>query len=525
MFVGREGECMLQSVLAFELWGLSGNAWFTVVVVISVFAAMIFSKLRADVIFLAGMSALFVSGVLDIKGAFGGFISQSVLVIAVLYAVIAGLNHTGVLNWIVKYLMGSPKTLTAAIVRTMFPVALLSSLLTNTTVVALFIDIVKIWAKKLGISPSKLLIPLSYASGMGGVCTLIGTPPNLIISGMYTDNTGIHLGVFATTLCGLFCLAVGIISVIAMQKLLPERKSPLSTGEDSELTLELLVPSKHPFIGMTLQEIYEKNPQGFEKDKGSILSIRRFDNEVEVATPDSFIMGGDHIIVSGKPKTLQWICNNLNLKNEYLDGILENSAQSKVGKKTAIAAFIMIAMVLLPTFKVVPLLSACLLAAAAMIIFRCCTSTQAMNSVNWSILIVFAGSICLGKALEVTGVAQMIANGLLSISGSNPYIALISMCVVATFMTEFVSNSATAAMFCPIAISAANTLGVNPLTFCIALMISVSSSFATPIGSPTHMLVYGAGGYKFTDFMKIGIPMNIVILVANIFIVSVVYPL
>ena len=515
---------MLQGLLAFELWGLSGNAWFAIAVVLTVFAAMIFSKLRADIIFLGGMSALFVSGVLDIKGAFGGFISQSVLVIGVLYAVIAGLNHTGVLNWIVKHLMGSPKSLPVAIIRTMLPVAVLSSMLTNTTVVALFIDIVKIWAKKLGISPSKLLIPLSYASGMGGICTLIGTPPNLIVSGMYTDNTGVHLSIFATTLCGLFCLAVGVISVIAMQKLLPERKSPLSGGEDNELTLELVVPSRHPFIGKTLQEIYEANPKGFEKDKGSILSVRRFDNEVEVATPDTLIIGGDHIIVSGKPKTLQWICNNLNLKNEHLDGILENSAQSKVGKKTLIAAFIMIAMVLLPTFGVMPLLSACLLAAAAMMIFRCCTSTQAMNAVNWPILIVFAGSICLGKALEVTGVAQMIANGLLSICGSNPYIALISMCLVATFITEFISNAATAAMFCPIAISAATTLGVNPLTFCIALMLSVSSSFATPIGSPTHMLVYGAGGYKFTDFMKIGIPMNLIILAANIFIVTIVYP-
>lgn len=516
---------MLQGVLAFEFGGLSGNAWFAIAVVISVFAAMIFSKLRVDVIFLAGMSALFVSGVLDVKEAFGGFCTPSVLVIGVLYAVIAGLNHTGVLNWIVKHLMGSPKSLSMAIVRTMLPVALLSSMLTNTTVVALFIDVVKIWSKKLGISPSKLLIPLSYASGMGGICTLIGTPPNLIVSGMYSDTTGVQLSIFTTTVCGLFCLAVGIVSIIAMQKLLPERKAPLSGVDDSNITLELLVPSKHPFIGMTLSDIYEENPKGFEKDKSSIISIRRFDNEVEVATPDSFIMGGDHIIVSGKPKTLQWICNNLNLKNENLDGILENSAQSKVGKKTIVSALIMIAMVLLPTFGVIPLLSACLLAAAAMIICRCCTSQQAMNSINWPILMVFAGSICLGKALEITGVAQMIANWLLNICGSNPYIALVSMCLVATFVTEFISNAATAAMFCPIAISAATTLGVNPLTFCIALMISVSSSFATPIGSPTHMLVYGAGGYRFTDFLKLGLPMNFIILAANIFITTIVFPL
>ena len=516
---------MLQGLLSFELLGLSGNAWFAIAVVLSVFAAMVFSKLRADVIFLAGMSALFVSGVLDVKEAFGGFISPSVIVIAVLYAVIAGLNHTGVMNWIVKHLMGSPKTLTTAILRIMFPVAFLSSLLTNTTVVALFIDIVKIWAKKLGISPSKLLIPLSYASGMGGICTLIGTPTNLIVSGLYTDSTGNQLGIFSTTVCGLFCFAVGVLSIIAMQKLLPERKSPLSAGEDSELSLELQVPSKHPFIGMTLQEIYQNNPKGFEKDRNSILSIRRFDNEVEVARPDTVIMGADHIFVTGKPKQLQWICNNLNLKNVHLDGILENSVQDKVSKKTLVSALIMIAMVLLPAFGVLPLLSACLLAAAAMIVCRCCTSSQAMNSINWNILMVFAGSVCMGKALEITGVAQMIADGLLNICGSNPYVALISICLVATFVTEFISNAATAAMFCPIAISVATTLGVNPITFCIALMIAVNSSFATPIGSPTHMLVYGAGGYKFTDFMKIGIPMNFIILAANIFIVLIVYPM
>jgi di/tricarboxylate transporter len=98
------------------------------------------------------------------------------------------------------------------------------------------------------------------------------------------------------------------------------------------------------------------------------------------------------------------------------------------------------------------------------------------------------------------------------------------MCVVATIITEFISNSATAAMFCPIAISAATSLGVNPMTFCIALMISVSSSFATPIGSPTHMLVYGAGGYRFTDFIKIGLPMNFIILAANIFITLIIFP-
>ena len=517
---------MLQGVLAFEWMGLSGNAWFTILVVLSLFATLIFTKVRTDVVFILGIFILYVSGVLDAKTAFGGFSSTSVVVIAVLYAVIAGLNYTGFLNWVVKHLMGSPKTLTRAILRTMFPVAVMSSFLTNTTVVAIFIDVVKIWSKKLGISPSKLLIPLSYASGMGGICTLIGTAPNLIISGLYADNTGTHLSIFTPSLCGLFCLAVGVTSIIVLQKLLPVRKSPLSGGEDDDLTLELRVPSRHRLIGMSLQEIYEQNPKGFEKNKNSILAIRRFDNDVEAATPETFIMGSDHIIVSGKAEQLQWICENLDLKNDHLKGFLENAAGEKaIGKKTIVSSLIMLAMVLLSAFDVLPLLSASILAAVAMVVFRCCTSTQAMNSVNWNILIIFSGSICLGKALESTGVAQMIANNLLDICGTNPYVVIAAICLVATFITEFISNTATAAMFCPITISAATALGVNPLTFCIALMISVSSSFATPIGSGTHMLVYGAGGYRFTDFMKIGIPMNFIILIANLFITPIVFPM
>ena len=110
----------------------------------------------------------------------------------------------------------------------MLPVAGLSSFLSNTTVVELFVNIVKMWSKKLGISPSKLLIPLSYASGMGGVCTLIGTPPNLIISGLYADETGTVMNVLATALPGLFCLFIGILSIIAMRSLLPDRKTPVS---------------------------------------------------------------------------------------------------------------------------------------------------------------------------------------------------------------------------------------------------------------------------------------------------------
>ena len=513
-------------MISFEFLGLGWQAWYTIVVVLAMFLALIYTKIRTEIAFLATITALFVAGVLDIKGAFGGFSSESVLVVAVLFVVIAGLTNTGVLNWIVQHLMGMPRTLSGAIVRLMLPVAALSSVLSNTTVVALFIKVVKMWSHKLGIAPSKLLIPLSYASGMGGICTLIGTPPNLIISGFYTDDTGIRLSIFTPTLCGLFCLAVGVLSTVAMQKLIPIRRSEMDRSGADDFTAELTVPSSNAYIGMTIDDVIQG--RGLTDLTATLIAIRRFDNYIVSPVPsDEFVMGGDRIVVSGSAKSILRIAQTYGLQYDDLNGVLESAAEDEgkgKGHKALLSTLILVTMVLLSAFNVVPLLQSCLLAAAAMIVCRCCSSAQAMKSIDWNIIIVFAGSVAIGKAIEQTGIAQMIASGLLGVCGTNPYVVLTAVCLVATFITEFISNTAAGAMFYPIAMSAATALGVNPVTFCVALMIAASSSFATPIGSPTHMLVYAPGGYRFTDFMRIGLWMNFIILAANIFITTIVFP-
>ena len=207
--------------------GFNIYAWITIVTVLSMFTVLLFTKLRADIVFLGAIGILFVTGVLDSKEAFSGFSSTSVIVIGVLFVVVAGLMHTGVLQWIVRHLLGQPTSYAKAVARLMLPVAVLSSFLSDTTVVALFVNIVKMWSGKLNISPSKLLIPLSYASGMGGVCTLIGTPPNLIISGLYEEKTGEAMNILTTTIPRLFCLFIGILSIIAMRKFLPNRNAGL----------------------------------------------------------------------------------------------------------------------------------------------------------------------------------------------------------------------------------------------------------------------------------------------------------
>jgi di/tricarboxylate transporter len=203
----------------------------------------------------------------------------------------------------------------------------------------------------------------------------------------------------------------------------------------------------------------------------------------------------------------------------------ESDDVPNVGTGTIISSIIMIAMVALSALGVMPLLQCAFLAAIGMLIFRCCTPDQAMGSINWDILIVFAASVVLGLSIQKTGIAERLALGILDVCGTNPIVVMTAICLVGTFVTEFISNTAAGAMFFPIMYQAAEKLGYEPFPFLIALMISVSCSFATPIGSPTHMLVYGPGGYRFSDFMRIGLLMNIIILAANIFIVNIVYPL
>lgn len=587
--------------------GLSPEAWFVIFTVVTVFSLQIFTKLPSDFVFVGGMTMLLLSGVIPTKQVFAGFASETVVLIGALFVVICGLVQTGFLQWIVTYCLGTPKSYKWAIVRLMVPVAALSSFLNNTTVVALFSRVVKLWSKKLNIPLSKLLIPLSYASGMGGICTLIGTPPNLLISGFYTNETGQVLGIFTPTLVGIFCLVVGVISTVLLSRLIPVRKSPEEALQGtSTYTVELMVPTMSSLVGNTIKEI------GLDKvNGGHLIEIIRHDNEVVTVINDNeFVFGGDRLIftgeiekilelrekyqlvnathhiysideirksnklrmgtvrfeselvgktlqqtnfeeehnivlvaiarygqiVKGSPRqvelkagdTLLFECSSkFNISKELSEDIqeIENESLYKPSMQTIYSSLILIAMVAVSSLGFLTLLQAAYAAAFAMIIFKFCSIKQARESIDWRLLMVFAGSICLGSAIQETGIAEWISQGILFMCNGNPMWALIGICFVATFITEFTSNTATAAIFFPIAFQTAVNLNVNPLTFCIALMIAVSSSFATPIGSPTHMIVYGLGGYRFGDFAKIGLLMNLIILAANIFITLQLFPL
>ena len=508
------------------LFGLDWHAWFTLVLIIAMLVVLSNTKIPTGVVCFVSITLLLVTGTIPQERVLASISDESVITVGVLFMLVAGMVSSGLVQWIATHWMGTPSTYPQAIVRLMVSVSALTAVLSNQAVVAMFINIVRAWVNKLRIAPGKLFIPLSYAASMGGICTLIGTPHNLIISSYYTEQTGIQLSLFTPLLPGLFCVAVCIASTTLLSRLLPnQRKDELEEAAEKTMIFELRIPIDSPLIGQTFQDCGMASDLSFDTNNQSkpvVLSIVRFDRDIlDHITPDEFVIGNDHIAVSGTPHDIGEFCRKYHLVSN--DENLQET--SKSGRKTIMAAGIMAILIVLAYLKVFSILTCCCIAVILMVICRCCSIRQAQQTVSWNVLMTIIGSICLGAAIQQTGLAQLAVNGIRAISGDSPMLALITLCLISTIVTEFISNAAAGATFAPIAYHAAIDLGANPVTFCVALMISVSASFASPIGSIPHILVNKLGGYRFRDFIKIGIPMNIIILAANIFITTRVFPL
>lgn len=598
-------------MIDFELFGLGFQAWITIITVMSIFIVMARTRIPAEVVFLGALTVLLIFGIVTEEEGMAGFGSEPVVVHAAFFVVMAGLMQSSVLYWLTKHMLGTPKNYKQAILKLMIPVAGLGALLNAVNVVALFIDVVKIWARKLGTEPSRLLIPLSYAATLGGTCTLIGNSSNLVISGLYADQTGQSMNLFAPLLPGLFCTAVGICLVLVFRNMIPRRNSPETSFEStSDYTVELLVPTDNAAVGMTADEAGLRNVRG-----GSLIEIVRFDKEIITPVPsDEFILGGDRLIYAGQINeilelkrthglaaadhhvySINEIDSNRKLRTAYVrfgsdligtsmsdngfehrtDMVLVAVARQgqrvqqqprevrleagdtllfecppkddreieelsrgtltffdshfvpQLGPKTIISSLILLGMFLLSIFHVLPLMATTMMAAGAMLLTKCCRLQKVTKYIEWELLLILGSTVVFSTAITKTGIAQTVAESVLSMSGDhpNPYVIMAILCLLASLLSEFVSDVGACGVFFPIAYHMATALGCNPMPFVISLMIAVTTSFASPIGSSTHMLIYGPGGFHFTDFLKIGVLMHIILLAANLLIVNLIYPL
>jgi di/tricarboxylate transporter len=590
-------------------WGLGLPGWITIVTVLSIFFVMAKTRIPAVVAFLGAMTVLLVTGIISEAEGMAGFGSEPVVVHAAFFVVMAGLMQTGVLYWLTKHLLGNPKEYRQALVKLMLPIASLAAFLNSVNVVALFIDVVRIWARRLGTEPSRLLIPLSYAATLGGTCTLIGNSSNLVISGLYAERTGRALSFFAPLIPGLFCTVIGIGMVIILRNFIPRRQSPESTFEStSDYTVELLVPTDNPAVGLSVNDAGLRNVRG-----GSLIEIVRFDKEIIAPVPqDEFILGGDRLIYSGQINeilelkkshglvaadhhvySISEIDNNRKMRTAYIgfgsdligsrmsdnqfehrtDIVLVAVARQgkrvniqpreveleagdtlllecppkedneiammtkgsltffdshfvpQLGKKTIYSSIILVIMFILSSLHVMPLMATTMLAAGAMLLLKCCRAQNVTKYIEWELLLILGATVVFSTAITKTGIADVAANSLLQLCGNNPLIVMAVMCILASLVSEAVSDVAACGVFFPIVYQEAIELGCDPMPFVISLMIAVTTSFASPIGSSTHMLIYGPGGFKFSDFLRIGFLMHVVLLAANLLIVNIIYPL
>ncbi len=588
---------------------MAWEAWFTLAVVLFSFGLLAYKSHAPDVILLAALTALLVSGVLTPRQALAGLANEGMVTVGVLYVVVSGLRETGSIAWIAQHLLGRPRTLPQAQLKVMAPVATLSAFLNNTPVVAIFIPAIRDWAKRNRLSVSKLMIPLSYAAIAGGTCTLIGTSTNLVVNGLLIEQTRLPgLGMFELSWIGLPLVALVILFVMLTSKWLLKERVPVigQFADVREYTVEMLVEDNSPLAGKSVEDaglrqlpgLYlveiERNEQpitavspherlqdndrlvfagivdsviDLQKIRGlkpatnqvfkldspdeertlveavlsdssplagksvregrfrthynaAIIAVARNGEKIREKIGDIVLHPGDTLLLVSHPRFVE---QQRNSRDFFLVSRLDDSRPPRHERAT-IAAAILGFMVISVVSGWLSILEAALLAAGAMIATRCTNASIARNAVDWQVLLVIAASFGIGTALHTTGAAAAVADALISLANGIPWLALALVFIATALFSALATNNAAAVLMFPIALLTAEHLDVSVLPFAITIMIAASASFATPIGYQTNLMVFGAGGYRFADYMRIGIPLTVLAGLLTTLLVPLVWP-
>lgn len=546
--------------------------------------------------------------------AVAGFGNQGLVTIALLFAVVAGLEFTGGTELATGWFLNRARTLPGAQARLFLPVAILSGFMNNTPVVVALMPVVNDLAKRISASTSRLLLPMSYAAILGGMCTLIGTSTNLIIADLNTQaiEGGLDskpLGFFAPAAIGIPATILGLVyMLIASRWLIPERRPAVSVGDDPrQYTVEMQVDRAGPLVGKSIEDAGLRHLPGLyiaeiQREDGviaaakpnerlraddvlilvgaleSVVDLRKIrglttpDDQarklqvpawrrtlveavvssrcallgktiregqfrshynaavVAVARGDKRLTGklGDVRLEAGDVLLLEASPSFLHRRSESRDFFLVSAVEQGAVRRPErawISITILLVMILAAAATKISILTAALVAAVAMVGFRCCTTGEARRSVDWSVLIVIGAAIGIGSAMEQSGAASAIATGLLGLAGENPLLTLASIYLATMLCTELITNNAAAVLMFPIALESAAGLQSNPTPFVIAVMIAASASFLTPFGYQTNMMVYGVGGYRLVDYLRFGLPLSLIVFAVTMTLVPRVWPL
>ena len=578
------------------------QAALTAAVVFVTLAGLLFGQRAPDMAMIGGVVVLLAAGVLTPDEAFKGMGNEGMLTVAALFVVAAAVERTGALASLVDRALGRPTSLVSAQRRTMIAPAVLSAFMNNTPVVALMVPAVRDWAKKHRLSVSKLLMPMNAAVILGGLCTLIGTSTNVVVSGLVAAKTGRTLGMFEITWLGVPLLAAGLVYLFVASKsswLLKDRRPAMSQSDDPrQYSLEMVVEPGSPLVGRSIEEAGLRGLEGLflmeidrdghvmaavapterleagdrlvfvgvvdsvvelQKIRGLrpatnqvfqldgprservlleavvsntcplvggtiragrfrstydavVIAVARNGERLQMKIGDIVLEPGDTLLLEASPRFLEQQRSN---RDFYLVSEVSGSTPPR-HDQAWIACTVLAGMVLAATLELVPMVAAAFVGAAVVVGFGCISSSEARRSIEWESLLLIAASFGLAKAMEKTGLDEAIARSTIAAAGNDPRMVLAAIYFVTMLFTELMSNNAAAVLIFPIAWQTAADMGVEPMPFVMAVTVAASCGFATPMGYQTNLMIYGPGGYKFSDYVRFGGPLNLLVMAITV---------
>lgn len=586
---------------------MRSEAYVVVALVLLALLAMTRSYLVPELALLGVLVILLALGIVRPAEALEGFASESLHTVALLFVVSAAIKRSGALTLLTGRYLGRPRGDLDAQTRLIVPTAILSSVLNNTPVVALFLPVVRDWAKRHGLAPSRLLIPLSYASILGGVCTLIGTSTNLVVRGLLPPPLHDRFGMFTIGRLGLPA-ALGGMGVLWLlgRRLLPAHPDPESVFADPRtFTTELLVNPEGPLVGRRLAEVRRGDRLALHP-----VEIDRRGTILPAPSPEEVLQAGDRLVLAGAAAAAVAV-HRIDGLDPTVDRVADSQAARRhvfelvvsprcplVGRTVGDGSFrrhyngavmavarhgqsvrpggingwvlqvgdtllvetdrgflqtwggsadflvirghdedrverswhpmggalILAAMIALAATDTLSTFMAAALAVTALLLTRILPWEDAVRALDARVLLTIAAALGVGGALESTGAAAAMAHALVRVNSESPHTALALLYLTTVVCTELVTNNAAAVIMIPLALASAAQLNVDPMAFVVAVAIGASASFITPIGYQTNLMVYGPGGYRFSDFVRAGLPVSLVVALVTILLGPVAFP-
>lgn len=500
------------------------------VALVGMLAALIMDKMRPGMILFSVVVLFLCTGILSPKEMLEGFSNKGMITVAMLFLVSEGIRQSGALTQVIKKLLPQEKTsVFKAQIRMLPSIAFISAFLNNTPIVVIFAPIIKRWASSVKLPATYFLIPLSYVTILGGICTLIGTSTNLVVHSMIQEAGLKGFSLFELGKVGVFIAIAGIIYLFLFSsKLLPPDRPETSGNEEEEQNstlhlVEAVIGPRFPGINKRVGDFNFKRHYGAE-----IKELRRSGHTYTDLGNIRFREGDTLVVLADDSFIRTWGESSVFLM------LANGKDYEPAGKKKRwFALILLLIMIIGATIGELPAIQRLLPEGIKLDMFFFVSITTVIMAwtkifppqkytkyISWDILITIACAFAISKAMENSGVADLLASYIIGLSHSHgPYVLLAAMFIITNIFTELITNNAAAALSFPLALSISQQLGVSPMPFFVVICMAASASFSTPIGYQTNLIVQGIGNYKFTDFVRIGLPLNIITFLISVFVI------